>query len=71
MFVRDNGIGIDSRHHEQIFRVFQRLHDSEEYEGTGIGLAIVKKAITKLGGSLSLQSQLGDGTTFFIKLPVL
>ncbi len=69
LYVRDNGIGIESRHHEQIFRVFQRLHDSEEYEGTGIGLAIVKKAVSKLGGSLQLQSQAGTGSTFLIKLP--
>lgn len=68
-FVRDNGIGIDSRYSEQIFRVFERLHTNKEYDGTGIGLAIVKKAARKLNGSVRLISTLGKGSTFFVKLP--
>ena len=68
-FVRDNGIGIDPRHHERIFRVFQRLHTSEEYDGTGVGLAIVKKASSKLHGSVRLESQAGKGSTFFVAFP--
>jgi light-regulated signal transduction histidine kinase (bacteriophytochrome) len=67
--VRDNGIGIDPRHHDQIFRVFQRLHTRREYEGTGLGLAIVKKAVNKLRGSVRLESKSGEGSTFFICLP--
>jgi signal transduction histidine kinase len=67
--VRDNGIGIEPRYHEQIFRVFQRLHTREEYEGTGIGLAIVKKATSKLHGSISIKSELGKGSSFFVSLP--
>jgi PAS domain S-box-containing protein len=69
VFIRDNGIGIDPRYHDQIFRIFQRLHTNREFEGTGIGLAIVKKAASKLQGSIRLESKLGEGSTFFVTLP--
>ncbi|MFN8459855.1 MAG: PAS domain S-box protein [Anaerolineae bacterium] len=71
LWVQDNGIGIDPRYHEQIFRAFQRLHTTRTHPGSGIGLAIVKKAIQKLGGAIRLESQLGQGSTFFIMLPDL
>lgn len=69
LFVRDNGIGIARRYHEQIFGVFQRLHTRDEYDGTGLGLAIVKKAVAKLHGSVRVESEFGLGSTFFIVLP--
>jgi light-regulated signal transduction histidine kinase (bacteriophytochrome) len=66
--VRDNGIGIDPRHHEQVFGAFQRLWTRNEYEGTGLGLTIVKKAAAKLHGSVSVESESGKGSTFFVTL---
>lgn len=69
LFVRDNGIGIKPEFAERIFRVFERLHSKEEFDGTGIGLAIVKKAVGKLGGTIRMESQPGSGSTFFIRFP--
>ena len=69
LFVRDNGIGIEPRYHEQIFGVFHQLHSREEYDGTGLGLAIVKKAVSKMNGSLRVESKIGEGSTFFVALP--
>jgi len=69
IFVRDNGIGIAPDYHEKIFQIFRRLHTSREYEGTGIGLAIVQKAAQNLGGSIRLESATGNGSTFYVNLP--
>jgi PAS domain S-box-containing protein len=69
IIVRDNGIGIDPRYHEKIFRIFQRLHTEQEYEGTGIGLAVVRKAVKRLGGEVRIESAVGEGSTFVLSLP--
>ena len=68
VFVRDNGIGIEPRFFEQILRPFQRLHTTKEFEGTGIGLAIVVKAASRLNGAVRMESKPGEGSVFFVRL---
>ncbi len=68
LWVEDNGIGIAPEHQKRIFRVFERLHGIESYPGTGIGLAIVQKAVDRMGGQVGVESQLGKGSRFWIQL---
>ncbi len=68
--VADNGIGIKQEYQKKIFEIFQRLHAKSEFEGTGIGLALCKKIVETHKGQIELSSKVGEGTTFFILLPI-
>lgn len=70
LWIEDNGIGIAPEHCERIFRIFERLHGREQYTGTGIGLAIVQKAVNRMGGKVGVLSQPDHGSRFWIELPI-
>jgi two-component system sensor histidine kinase/response regulator len=69
LFVEDNGIGIDPKNFGKLFGMFQRLNTAQEYPGTGIGLAIVRKAVERMGGTVNVESEAGKGSRFWVELP--
>lgn len=71
IYIKDNGIGFDEKYIDRIFTVFQRLHGKEDYEGTGIGLAVVRKIVERHNGMILAKSKPGEGATFIITLPAV
>jgi signal transduction histidine kinase len=69
LWFEDNGIGIPETALDRIFKMFERMHRPGEYDGTGIGLAIVRKAIERMGGALGVESKPGEGSRFWVELP--
>lgn len=69
VWIEDNGIGIAPEHHDRVFRIFERLHGTDDFPGTGIGLAIVRKGVERMGGCVGLDSKVGEGSSFWVDLP--
>ena len=69
VLLQDNGIGVPAEHHERIFRIFERLHPRGEFEGTGVGLAIVRRAVQRMNGTVGVISPAEGGSVFWLELP--
>jgi signal transduction histidine kinase len=67
--VEDNGIGIDTKFQDRVFEIFRRLHDRDAYDGTGVGLAVVKRIVERHGGRVWFESAVGQGTSFHFTVP--
>lgn len=68
LWIHDNGIGFDMKYSQRIFEIFERLYRQEDYPGTGVGLALVRKAMHRMGGQVYAESVPGEGATFYLQL---
>ncbi len=70
VFVQDNGMGVHDDHQQKIFQLFHRLHTRDQIEGSGLGLSIVTRLVQRHGGRVWMESTVGGGSTFYVRLPI-